>query len=31
MMGILGLMVHDQLGNVELILPLGAPGLSLGA
>lgn len=31
MMGILGLMVHDRLGNIDLILPLGAPGLSLGA
>jgi hypothetical protein len=27
MMGILGLMVHDKLGNVDTILPLGAPGI----
>merc|ERR1719313_332259 len=27
MMGILGLMVHEKLGNLDLILPLGAPGL----
>ena len=26
-MGILGLMVHDQLGNVDTILPFGAPGI----
>lgn len=31
MMGILGLMVHEKLGNIDLILPFGAPGLSLGA
>jgi hypothetical protein len=27
MMGILALMVHEQLGNLDLLLPLGAPGL----
>ena len=27
MMGILGLMVHEQLGNLDLILPFGAPML----
>merc|ERR1719389_189624 len=27
MMGILALMVHEKLGNLDLILPLGAPGL----
>mmetsp|Transcript_57844 Transcript_57844/g.108951 ORF Transcript_57844/g.108951 Transcript_57844/m.108951 type:complete len:219 (-) Transcript_57844:109-765(-) len=26
MMGILGLMVHEKLGNIDLILPKGAPG-----
>jgi hypothetical protein len=27
MMGILALMVHEQLGNLDVLLPLGAPGL----
>jgi len=27
MMGILGLMVHEKLGNIDLILPAGAPGI----
>ena len=27
MMGILGLMVHEKLGNLDLILPAGAPGI----
>ena len=27
MMGILGLMVHEQLGNLDLIMPFGAPML----
>jgi hypothetical protein len=27
MMGILALMVHEKLGNIDLILPLGAPGI----
>jgi len=26
-MGILALMVHEKLGNLDLIMPLGAPGL----
>lgn len=27
MMGILALMVHEKLGNLDLILPGGAPGI----
>ena len=27
MMGILALMVHEKLGNLDLLLPAGAPGL----